>query len=495
MKIDNLNIFYQTQLDTLRAMAADPACVWQKEAQSLLNKAAFDFPDTDDLLETLHQIQRLNKIYDAGLATSATFKQDVTKENYPSWKNFGMPPASLPLQHSLAQKLYNADPAKNDFGLINIGDGAREIGKWLVEKCLDEKVPFIVNFSDGGFDSYILHHADDNGIKGLAAGYLRKTAPVTTIMTARPGQPERDYIKPDPKKEQLYSREVRGFSERVSSGKVFYTLTVIPTRKDAQIDNIPYDDYIKLFFEMCDQPWHLIGKAHEELIQEFNTASQVRITNDDGTDLTIGLVEDDGSHYTFCNSLIAKNVPGSEIFSGVRRDAVNGKVVAKGRFSEHGSDIIENLTMEFEKGKLVRYSADKGLDAFEKAIGVDEGARYVGELGIGTNPHLKTHVVNGLLVEKIGGSFHIALGRCYTYTEYQGVPVKVDNGNQSALHWDITTMLHGKGGRIYLDGRLVMDDGKWLDPKYDVLNRGWQAVPEDQRPTYWRNYYKSKPNP
>ena len=69
----------------------------------------------------------------------------------------------------------------------------------------------------------------------------------------------------------------------------------------------------------------------------------------------------------------------------------------------------------------------------------------------------------------------------------------VNNGSVSKLHWDVTTMLHGKEGRIYLDDRLVMDNGQWLDKKYDVLNRGWAALPEDRRPPYWREKLKQKP--
>ena len=51
-----------------------------------------------------------------------------------------------------------------------------------------------------------------------------------------------------------------------------------------------------------------------------------------------------------------------------------------------------------------------------------------------------------------------------------GTPVKVDNGNRSHLHWDITTMLWGKEGKIYADGEVIMDDGKWLDPQLSALN-------------------------
>ena len=132
--------------------------------------------------------------------------------------------------------------------------------------------------------------------------------------------------------------------------------------------------------------------------------------------------------------------------------------------------------------------AEKGVEHFTAFIERDPGNRYVGELGIGTNPHLKQHVVNGLLVEKIGGSFHLALGGAYEMTDYMGQPVHVDNGNRSKDHWDVTTMLHGAGGAIYLDGRQIMENGFFKDRRLGVLNKGWNAVPESQRPEYWRSH-------
>jgi len=37
-----------------------------------------------------------------------------------------------------------------------------------------------------------------------------------------------------------------------------------------------------------------------------------------------------------------------------------------------------------------------------------------------------------------------------------------------------------------------MVDGIFLDPALDVLNRGWQAVPFDQRPPAWQEIYKDR---
>jgi aminopeptidase len=253
-----------------------------------------------------------------------------------------------------------------------------------------------------------------------------------------------------------------------------------------------YDDYVTLFFEMCDQPWEQIQKAQEILIQKFDAAHSIHITNDDGTDVVMMLDDTDGRPFTFCNSVIAKNVPGSEIFSAPRRDSVNGMIIAKGRFSppHDPSKIIENLTLKFESGRIVSFAAEKGAAEFQAFLDRDPNNAYAGELGIGTNPHLGRHVINGLLVEKIGGSFHIALGDCYTYKTYEGKPVHLMNGNETntADHWDMTTLLRGHGGNIELDGVQVMENGRWIDPALAVLNQGWATVPIAERPDYWKGF-------
>jgi len=495
MRPYDLSPAYAVNIDALRRRKNDPS-LWQNELTDLLTRSKSPCGTIDEMLELIQRTARLAHIYTAGLENNSAFRQEITKLSPPLWSQFGAPPAADDLQDNLADKLYNIDPAKAKAGqehaFINLGNGARRIGPRLIEKCMADGAPFSVDFAEPNFSGPLLNHSDEAGVKALAKAFVDMTAAVTKRMVARPGLPTEKAVTPDKDKSQLYSREIEPYAERSRSGDLFFTLTVIPTERDAQIDQMNYKDYIKLFFEMCDQPWDAIDTAQQALIRQLDAGKSLRFTNNDGTDVSMDI---DG--FTFCNSLIAKNVPGSEVFSAPRRDSVEGKIVAKGRFSppQDRGEIIENLTLEFNKGRLVSYKADKGLEAFERMIGTDEGARYIGEVGIGTNPHLKQHVCNGLLVEKIGGSFHLALGGCYTMKEYQGAPVNVDNGNHSAVHWDLTTMLHGKEGRIYLDGKLLMDDGKFLDPQLDVLNRGWEALPEAQRPAYWRDYYRNKPGP
>jgi len=85
-------------------------------------------------------------------------------------------------------------------------------------------------------------------------------------------------------------------------------------------------------------------------------------------------------------------------------------------------------------------------------LDTDDGARYLGEFGIGTNFGIKTFTKNILFDEKIGGTIHLALGQAYT--EGGGT-------NKSAIHWDMVKEMR-QGGEVYLDGKLVQKDGRFL---------------------------------
>jgi aminopeptidase len=82
----------------------------------------------------------------------------------------------------------------------------------------------------------------------------------------------------------------------------------------------------------------------------------------------------------------------------------------------------------------------------------DEGARRIGELGIGCNPRITQAMKNTLFDEKINGSIHLALGQSYA---------KIGGQNTSSIHWDIVKDLR-QGGGIELDGKPVQQNGDWL---------------------------------
>ena len=84
-------------------------------------------------------------------------------------------------------------------------------------------------------------------------------------------------------------------------------------------------------------------------------------------------------------------------------------------------------------------------------LDTDEGARRLGELGIGCNPGITRHMKNTLFDEKINGTVHLALGNGFRV---------IGGTNQSDVHWDIVKDLR-PGGQILLDGEVVQQDGVW----------------------------------
>jgi aminopeptidase len=129
-------------------------------------------------------------------------------------------------------------------------------------------------------------------------------------------------------------------------------------------------------------------------------------------------------------------------------------------------------------GKIVEAEARVNNEGLHDILNRGENARFLGECAIGTNPVLDRRLLNTLLCEKTGGSFHVAVGHCYEMTDYMGVPVKIDNGNHetgpggTSVHWDITVLMteQNGGGRIVLDGETIQENGRFLDSELRILN-------------------------
>ena len=497
MQAHSIHPFFNTLYQRISAYAGEQS-LWQNKAQDLKTRFEQDNADLDTALTLAHEAQRVIKVHAAGLETSKAFVKDLANTQAPIWPDFQEPPAEEEMQDGLVDMLYYDSPDPDtDRPIFALGDQARYVGRRLVEKALDDGLDFQVNFVDPNFGALLMNHADANGIDGLARDKLAQWANVTKVIHCDACTPRETLLTPDSGKMQELRNKTGAIDERKMRGEIGFRLTVIPTEADAELDGFDDTDYTRLFFELCDQPWPWIEQAHHNLIPKLDAAQTLHIANDDGTDITLDLIDDDGEPFTFCDSRTQRNIPGSEVFSAPRRNGVNGTIVANGQFSPGEGKIIKNLTLHFDNGYLYDFTADEGAEHFQEFLDRNPLHRYVGELGIGTNPHLKRHVLNGLLVEKISGSFHVALGKCYAMTEYDGAPVHVDNGNSDPEnppeHWDITTMLFGKSGKMTInkgcaDEQVIMENGLFSDRELDVLNRGWAAVPVDARPDYWKNY-------
>ena len=96
-------------------------------------------------------------------------------------------------------------------------------------------------------------------------------------------------------------------------------------------------------------------------------------------------------------------------------------------------------------------------------LDTDEGARYIGEFSIGVNPYILKPMKDTLFDEKIAGSFHFTPGNAYE---------DADNGNRSAVHWDLVTIQRAEfgGGEIWFDDELIRKDGLFVPETLHCLN-------------------------
>jgi aminopeptidase len=180
-------------------------------------------------------------------------------------------------------------------------------------------------------------------------------------------------------------------------------------------------------------------------LDRFNAAREVRIVGPE-TDLTLSIEgregEIDDGH---------KNMPGGEFFFCPNEDSAEGVVTFAEFPAVYVGRELTGIRLRFEGGRVVDAAAATGEDFLHGVLDTDEGARRLGELGIGCNPGIQRYMRNTLFDEKIDGTVHLALGR--SIEEIGGV-------NQSSVHWDIVKDLR-TGGQLYVDGALVQEAGAW----------------------------------
>ena len=148
------------------------------------------------------------------------------------------------------------------------------------------------------------------------------------------------------------------------------------------------------------------------------------------------------------------NMPCGEVFTGPVEDSANGEIYFDVPSAVAGRE-VSGVRFRFEEGRVVEARAEKGEEYLKAMLDADEGARYLGELGIGTNFGIPRATKNILFDEKLGGTVHLAIGRSYE---------KTGGKNDSSVHWDLICDLR-EGGELRADGEIVQKDGRF--PDYD----------------------------
>jgi aminopeptidase len=202
--------------------------------------------------------------------------------------------------------------------------------------------------------------------------------------------------------------------------------------------------------------WQKIHERQQRVCEFLQTRRELRFRvpptgGHDGTDLVVNV---DPSKSRWINCAGHENFPDGEVFTGPQ--GVEGHVNYTFPAVYHGRE-VQGVRLKFKGGRVVDASATKNEEFLIKMLDQDQGGRNLGEIAIGTNYSITDFSRNTLFDEKIGGTFHAAVGAGYPES---------GNSNESGLHWDMVCDLRASGGSpggtIEADGEVFHRGGKFL---------------------------------
>ena len=259
----------------------------------------------------------------------------------------------------------------------------------------------------------------------------------------------------DPNKIQRRGKATSSITEaqmrRGGEGVFKWVTTLYPTEAYAQDASMSLKEYEDFVFGAVhaheDDPiayWNSTAAGQQKAIDFLTGKSQV-VLRGPNVDLTLSI-----KNRNFVNSTGTHNMPDGEIYTGPVEDSVNGWV----KFTYpaiYGGVAVEGAELTFSSGRVEQAKAEKNLDYLLKMLESDAGSRYLGEFAIGTNFDINKFTGNILFDEKLGGSFHMALGAGYPET---------GSKNKSAIHWDMICDMR-TDSEILVNGELFYKNGQF----------------------------------
>jgi len=195
-----------------------------------------------------------------------------------------------------------------------------------------------------------------------------------------------------------------------------------------------------------------------------------------GTDFTLGLPR--GHKWMSAQALaengvvFTANMPTEEVFTLPDRHRAEGTVTATFPLS-YGGSLIEEFSLTFENGRIVKVQANKNEAILQKLVDTDEGSTRLGEVALvpASSPISKRgHLFYNTLFDE-NASCHLAIGRAYRFSLTGGEELTEEEfiaagGNVSLNHVDFMI------GSPQMDIDGILDDGR----REPVMRQGEWAI-------------------
>ena len=237
--------------------------------------------------------------------------------------------------------------------------------------------------------------------------------------------------------------------------KTRWLVTRYPSDSMAQSAHMPLNKLKDIYFKATTIDVAKLSAAQEKLCDLMSKTDRVHIVGP-GTDLEFSIKGQQCSYDTG-----KRNLPCGETGTAPILSTLNGVITYTLPAVEDGF-VFQDIRFEIEKGTIIKATCNDNK-RINRILDTDEGARRIGEFSIGTNPYIEEPFLDTLFDEKMAGTFHLTPGCAYDFA---------DNGNRSAIHWDLVCSQkpeHG-GGEIWFDDVLIRKDGEFVLPELQALN-------------------------
>jgi aminopeptidase len=334
--------------------------------------------------------------------------------------------------------------------------GAEPLLRAVYEEVLKAGAHPILNVALDGLAAIYYAHANDEQLEWVSplTEWMADNADVRIGIGASANTRELSAVPPErqTRRQIATGKLLARMMDRSAAGEFRWCYTLYPTNAYAAEAEMSLRDYEDFYFGAClatdGDPltaWERASAETERLAEWIEGHEEVRVTAP-GTDIRLGIA---GRKFIPCTG--KHNMPDGEFFTGPVEDSVEGEVAFHLPAVIAGRE-VSGVRLRFESGRVVDASAERGEEFLVQLLDTDDGARRLGELGIGTNYAIDRGTLEVLLDEKIGGTVHMAVGR--SYPESGGV-------NESAVHTDLVCDLR-RGGKIEVDGEDLQVDGKFV---------------------------------
>ena len=362
-----------------------------------------------------------------------------------------------PRIEKLAQVLvdYSVAVCPGDKVIINGGTVAEPLIKEIYAKVLQAGGHPLVMCALSGIDEIFFRYASDEQLEHVPkpVELIMDTFDVRILLLAESNTKSLSNVAPQ--KMVLYQRAhgelLKTQLRRSAAGELRWAIAPFPTNafaQDAEMGLSEYEDFVYAACvpDMSDPVgyWQRFSARQQKVVDWLKGKDQIHVKGRE-TDFRLSVAgrifENADGHF---------NMPDGEVYTGPVEDSTEGHVYFSYPAIYQGREVT-GVRLWFERGKVVKATAEKNEDFLNQTLDTDAGSRYVGEFAIGTNDFITRFTKEILFDEKIGGSFHLAVGAGIPWT---------GSKNVSAIHWDMVCDLRD-GGEITVDGELLYRNGKF----------------------------------